>query len=368
MLRKIVVAVFFGLLVFAIFNLGESDEEHSSKDVSYQNQKGVLNERGHAPVNGNESANVQSNQNALEDKKVNLAIGAGKLTQDSLSLEKRIARRLSQKVPSANLLSTPSGKIEPSPALNEISLEDNEEFLSVLKSTNETVRKNVRKLEELRSSGSLNSSERQAALDYLRSVDSPTELSRPYWHWFVDELITTLRADSADNAEVSRVLAEIVTNEEHDGTVRDYAAQHLGHLQSEGGDLGVIEEALKSVTLEKSGTLAGTALLALNQSNDEIEVGEIALRLISDSSVDLRSRMTALQVAGKHNISDVLPIAVEIAGDMSLQTSLRMTAIATISDFEDLKQRPFLEKLTQEAEPRIRNAANIALTALSDKS
>ena len=114
-------------------------------------------------------------------------------------------------------------------------------------------------IESFRSEGALSSEERAAALEFLGNPNAPEFLSESEWRWLVDELITTLRVDGADNSELSNQLATIATDTNFDLVVRDYALQHLGHIREEWGDPDVIDATLRSALAETENTLAGTA-------------------------------------------------------------------------------------------------------------
>ena len=227
-----------------------------------------------------------------------------------------------------------------------------------------SLRDRVRGIESLRSNGSLSEEERELALNTLSSGNPLPSVSSDSWRWLVDELISTLRADGADNAALSQSLANLANDTSHDMIVRDYAIQHLGHLQSEGGDLAVIQQTLQTATQEKEGTIAGTAILALNQDS-EIYIGEQAYQIAQDTNYDLRSRITALQVAGKQNHQEALPLAVQIAADSAEPMSLRLSAIATIGDLGASEQTALLETFSPTRDPLLHRAATAALTKLS---
>jgi HEAT repeat protein len=212
--------------------------------------------------------------------------------------------------------------------------------------------------------GTLNAAERQSAYEHLASSRPADDLPRGARHWLVDELITALRVDGGDNAELTRQLANVFRNRSQDPVVRDYALQHLGHLRDEGGERGIIDGILRDATTETQGTIAGTALLALNQNKEE-DAGATALAVATDATYDLRSRITAIQVAGKQGNMAALPVAVAIASDEAQPAVLRMSAIATIADLRAAEQRPLLADLSRSDDIRLRTAAAAALKTLS---
>lgn len=220
----------------------------------------------------------------------------------------------------------------------------------------------VAAVESFRTRGALSTQERTAALEFLGNFSAPEFLSDVEWRWLVDELITTLRVDGTDNVELSNHLAAIATDSNFDLIVRDYALQHLGHIREEGGDPDVIDRTLRSALSETQNTLAGTALLALNRYSESSTLGVNALTIATNQSNDLRSRLTALQVAGKQGHSEALPLAVSIAGDEGQPTTLRMSAIATIGDLQAGEHASLLQQLSQSNDDRLRSAALASLS------
>ena len=146
--------------------------------------------------------------------------------------------------------------------------------------------------------------------------------------------------------------------------VRDYALQHLGHIREEGGDPDVIDATLRSALAETENTLAGTALLALNSYVDPATLGQDALAIATGSEVDMRSRITAMQVAGQQGAQSAGELATNLATDSSNPVPLRMSAIATIADLGLKSEIALLQDLSQSNELRIRKSAQSSLEKL----
>ena len=152
--------------------------------------------------------------------------------------------------------------------------------------------------------------------------------------------------------------------------VRDYALQHLGHIRSEGGDTAIIDSTLIAATSEKRGTIAGTALLALNaqSKNDQSLIAttqQQALTIVNDVGYDVRSRISALLVAGQQGNSDVLTMAVEIASSDTQPVMLRTAAISTLASLQAKDQQAMLESLSQSQDARLQAAATAAVNKLT---
>ncbi len=223
-------------------------------------------------------------------------------------------------------------------------------------------------LRALRDSGRpLSFEERQSAYRLLESTSPPGGLVETAWHWVVDEMLSTLRAPHGSDELIARLEA-LYRNDALHMVVRDYALQHLGHLHGEGADPVRIERVLAHALGQGDGTLAGVALLALRRSaRDEglatdLDLGAAAHRVAADPGADLRSRLSAIQVAGKQGHTDALPLAAELAGDPAQPVPLRMSAVATIADLGAAgDHQPLLQELGRSGDVRLRTAAGAAL-------
>lgn len=230
----------------------------------------------------------------------------------------------------------------------------------ILGDTTLSARERVKIIESL--TGSYDEEDRQSAYDFLKSAKSPEGMAKGQWRWLVDETMTSLRKEGGDNAGLSQHLAGIYRNQSQDPVIRDYTLQHLGHIRSVGGDREAIDQNLFAATSEKEGTLAGTALVAMLHGGGVEEgqsdaISQAALKVVSNNEVDLRSRISAMQVLGKLGNTESLPIAVEIAGNENLSVPLRMAAIATIGDLKASEHTSLLQVLSGSNDPRLRNSA-----------
>jgi len=164
-------------------------------------------------------------------------------------------------------------------------------------------------------------------------------------------------------------LADMYQNAGQDIVVRDYALQHLGHLREDGGDQELITATLYSAASQKNGPLAGTALLSLVQNGEVHDPQQretttrLALQAASNPEMDLRSRISAIQVAGRWNDPASLTLATEIALSEASPIPLRLAAIATIgASGEANKHRSLLQSLSNSGDsPRLQQAAQAAI-------
>ena len=238
----------------------------------------------------------------------------------------------------------------------------------ILGASSLSARQRAANLESL-SDNPLSEEELEDAYDFLATTPDIEGISESSKHWIVDELITALRSNGAENQELTSHLAQIFQNNE-DMVVRDYALQHLGHIRSEGGDTAIIDSTLIAATSEKRGTIAGTALLALNaqSKNDQSLIAttqQQALTIVNDVGYDVRSRISALLVAGQQGNSDVLTMAVEIASSDTQPVMLRTAAISTLASLQAKDQQAMLESLSQSQDARLQAAATAAVNKLT---
>ena len=233
---------------------------------------------------------------------------------------------------------------------------------NILTNKNLTSRQRVADLEEI---DDLSLEEIEEIYQTLENNRPPEGTSEAAWHWIVDELITAMRKNGADVSQMATRLKGIYENPSQDMIIRDYALQHLGHLRAEGGDPHIIGAALSNATHQKQGTLAGTALLAMQdrQGAEPLpsENSVTPLAIAQDSSYDIRSRITAMQVAGREGNRQVLPLAVQAAADSAQPTHLRMAAIATLADLGATEHQAMLQTLANGRDRRLRTAAKAAL-------
>ena len=128
----------------------------------------------------------------------------------------------------------------------------------------------------------------------------PEGISRPSWNWMVDVMMTTLRTQEADISTMVERFSELARTERVDFTVRDYALQHLGHLKGEGADGETVDQILSDALGVTDATIAGTALLALDNVlgaddlSEEVRIQRAsqAAAIASDTSYSLESRVT----------------------------------------------------------------------------
>lgn len=154
-----------------------------------------------------------------------------------------------------------------------------------------------------------------------------------------NDVFNVLRHQNVFPSGLAKIMIAIYHDAAQDGTVRDYALQHLGALC--GGKLDPLSEereniinVLREATGERC-SRAGTALLALHRVSqrssfvDEAELNRIALQLVRSSSTDLATRITAIQVCAERDIEEALPSIAECARSCN-SVHLRLSATAAL--------------------------------------
>lgn len=151
----------------------------------------------------------------------------------------------------------------------------------------------------------------------------------------------------------------------YDPVWRDYCLQFLsvGHEKLTGRTDGKSVETratvlavLREATKLRTDTFAGTALLGLNaiaRHNPETvklsEIAAIATAVVQDERTSEPCRITALRVSALLNVTDVLPVARELAQTGETEM-LRQVAVATIGDLGSAVDLELLEALSRDSD------------------
>jgi hypothetical protein len=168
----------------------------------------------------------------------------------------------------------------------------------------------------------------------------------------------------------------------HDDVWRDYCVQYLAQYYGRkwpesapvAGDIPdaeqiSVEKALWEAVQEIDTTIAGTALLGLEQLSrthpgiDADRVVATALVLAEDVRCSEPSRITAVRLCGMLKKKDVLPIA-RMLVPQGETIPLRMAALATLGDIGEKEDEPLVQYFTQDPEKRIRSLAAATLNKM----
>lgn len=204
---------------------------------------------------------------------------------------------------------------------------------------------------------------------FLEESAPPTGMGVEEWRWLTDAVFTLLRNDGGDDARYVKQLESMFRNLSGDPFIRDYAVQHLGHLLKAGHDPSEILPVMRAAVAETGNTIAGSALLALDQNYPgDQETAELAFRLASDPATHLASRVTALQVTASQQMTEALPLVLGIANDSSQPVPLRLSAIAALGTLGGNQHQGALNILSRSRNHLIRAASNSALQRLAQKN
>ena len=217
--------------------------------------------------------------------------------------------------------------------------------------------------------------------DVIQNGNPPFGIEQQDWHWLVDELVSSMRANQVSPETLTTKLTEVYSDTEQDIVVRDYALQHLGHLIDEGGEKEEIQPVLEKATKETEGTIAGTALLALyhNQADgsasEQAQPAMEALAIAKDPDYSVTSRITALQVAAQTEPSATAAFALETIEQENLPVSFRMAAIASLATTSQASApatqtqiKQTLRQMQNDPNPRLAQSAKSAQSTLKKLS
>ena len=127
-------------------------------------------------------------------------------------------------------------------------------------------------------------------------------------NWLRNDLLDKLTAQAALPKDLVQLLVAIYQDPAQDMVMRDYAVQHMRPAYSHAGteeQRDILQQALWNAVTETDSSIAGTALLALQDlARDYKEIqpdmlGEAALNLAGDERCGELSRITAVQVCGR---------------------------------------------------------------------
>ena len=170
-------------------------------------------------------------------------------------------------------------------------------------------------------------------------------------------------------------LMRMFHDRKHDDVWRDYCVQYLAQYYGRkwpestpvAGDApdaeqSNVEKVLWEAVQEKDTTIAGTALLGLEQLSrnhpgiDTERVVATALALAEDVRCSEASRITAVRLCGMLKKRDVLPIA-RMLVPPGETIPLRMAALATLGDIGEKEDEVLVQYFATDSEKRIRSLA-----------
>ena len=216
--------------------------------------------------------------------------------------------------------------------------------------------------------------ELQSLYRYLLSPSSAASGHREEENWLRNELMDKLTAQAALPRDLVQVLVAIYQDPAQDVVSRDYAVQHMrpAYVQAGPEDRVVLQQALWNAVAETDSSIAGTALLALQdltRDYQEIEpdrLGEAALSLAGDERCGELSRITAVQVCGRLGLQQAGPLLLQLAQNAA-SVPLQIASIAALGDVGDETARSYLQERAGQADPRLRPAVQAALNKINKR-
>jgi hypothetical protein len=189
-----------------------------------------------------------------------------------------------------------------------------------------------------------------------------------------NEVVNVLRRQPGFEEELTELLIQMHTSVGTDEVWKDYCIQHLGGLFGKvGPDLrGQAAELFYKATEIKSGSLCGTALLALNANAafpeiDKKKTGDIALQVATSGDWGAPARVTAIQICSQLNDKAVLPVARRILSDGNQDAMLRMSALAAVGVLGDSGDLQEINRLGGSDDFRIKQAAAAAAKRIQNR-
>jgi len=220
----------------------------------------------------------------------------------------------------------------------------------------------------------LTDAERDAFYRYLR-VPANEPQNQAGEDWLRNELLDKFVQQEVLPAGLPDLLVAIYQDHDQDVVMRDYAVQHMApaYERADAENQAKLQAAMWQATTETDTSIAGTALLALldmSQSGSSLDRGRIAKtasNLAMDNQCGELSRITAVQVCGRMNVGQALPVIEQLAQQAD-SIPLRIAATAALGDMGRPDNTGLLNRLAASAEPRQVLAAQSALRRLTQRS
>jgi hypothetical protein len=220
----------------------------------------------------------------------------------------------------------------------------------------------------------LKPNEVQAFYAYLLAPAQSSTGERQGENWLRNVILDKLVEQSNPSADLPAVLVSIYQNQEQDIVMRDYAVQHMNpaYPRANEEEKTALSRALWQATEETDSSIAGTALLALNdlaRNHPEFnrdQIAQTALKLAGDEHCGELARITAVQLCGQKQVTQAATLVLQLAQSAS-SMPLRIAAIAALGDLGDQDAETFLQGIAAGGEDRLKPAAQTALKRLEKR-
>jgi len=220
----------------------------------------------------------------------------------------------------------------------------------------------------------LTGDEVSALYSYLLTPAHSDDESRSGEDWLRNVMLDRLTQQSKLPAGLPVVLVSIYKDMQQDVVMRDYAIQHINTVYDRANtdDKTALNRTLWQAAVETDSSIAGTALLALNdlaRSNPEFDrdqIAQTASKLAGDENCGELTRITAVQLCGQMGVQQASALIQQLAQQAG-SIPLRISAIAALGDLGDQGAEPFLQQIAAGSEDRLKPAAETALKRLKKR-
>lgn len=198
-----------------------------------------------------------------------------------------------------------------------------------------------------------------------------------------NDILEALIEQEPQAAQLQGKLLSMFRDKSHEEWWRNFCVQHFELLYRKkwpngatgGGEeeRRTMKDAYSEAVREVGNSIAGTALLGMARLSedypefDKKTVSKTAVNIAGNTGADPRSRIAALQVAGRLGGSDVLPVARSVAVS-GAAISLRLSAISAISEVGTAEDVSLLSQISRADEPYLAKAASNALHRIESKN
>jgi hypothetical protein len=208
---------------------------------------------------------------------------------------------------------------------------------------------------------------------FVSACSGPAKLDAGEVYALKNDAINALTRQQGFLSKLVPVLADVYADTKQDAAMRDYALQHLAVIALDGSNAYDWTQHWQAVAAaDAEPELAATAMLHLVSVSEENmltgaqwqELGSVALRMASDKNKPDVSRITALQVCTRLNVSAVCELAYTLAQSSEAGIPLRISAIAALGDLDsggDERLVSLLKNYADGGERRLRIPARSAL-------
>lgn len=180
---------------------------------------------------------------------------------------------------------------------------------------------------------------------------SYTNLSPGREAHLLNEVFNKINSDPARRNELARELVRLADDEARLPALRDYALQHLSLVYGAARDKSEILQAYVRALNVKDGTMAGTALRALNRLRSvepsiTVEwLADEALGIAQNEEYSVASRAAAIQLGGGLQDERLLPLARSLARATDEPRFIRLAAVRALGEVGTRTDASFLQGL-----------------------